>query len=125
MRECRYRVDSPNPLREHAYEGQLLPLDQGAGGRILLAFDGAEGEVYERARRDMVLMLIGDRLSEIAGLAVPIFTKGDELLGSIAVSIPLTRFNEEVAAKIEFAIRQAGANLTSALGGNGTRILQR
>ena len=40
-RLCLYRVDSPQLLRDHIRAGDLLPLNKGAGGRVLMAFGGA------------------------------------------------------------------------------------
>ncbi|CAB3671556.1 hypothetical protein LMG27174_02182 [Paraburkholderia rhynchosiae] len=34
-RICLYRVDSPQPVRDHIRAGELLPLDRGTGGRVL------------------------------------------------------------------------------------------
>lgn len=37
-RLCLYRVDSPQPIRDHIKAGDVLPLDRGTGGRTLVAF---------------------------------------------------------------------------------------
>src|SRR5690606_15770887 len=51
-RLCLYRVDSPNPVRDHIRAGDLLPLDKGAGGHVLMAFSGAPGERYDKVRQE-------------------------------------------------------------------------
>jgi DNA-binding IclR family transcriptional regulator len=51
-RLCLYRVDSPQPIRDHVQVGDLVPLDRGAGGRVLMAFSGAKGAIYDRRRKD-------------------------------------------------------------------------
>lgn len=38
-----FRVDSPQGLRDHVRAGDLLPLDRGAGGLVLMAYGGAKG----------------------------------------------------------------------------------
>ena len=37
-RICLYRINSPHSLRYHLEEGQRLPIDQGAAGRVLSAY---------------------------------------------------------------------------------------
>ena len=49
-RVCLYRLNSPRPVRHHLDEGVRLPLQQGAAGRVLLAFDGGQGEPYASLR---------------------------------------------------------------------------
>ena len=44
-RLCLYRVDSPQLLRDHIRAGDLLPMNKGAGARVLMAFAGAKGKV--------------------------------------------------------------------------------
>src|SRR5205809_471276 len=48
LRLVLYRVDSPQPIRDHVTVGDVMPLDRGAGGRVLTAFEGAEGSLYDR-----------------------------------------------------------------------------
>ena len=43
-------ADSPLALREHIETGERLPLDRGAGGRVLLAFSGMKGAPYDKIR---------------------------------------------------------------------------
>ena len=44
---CIHRVDSEHAVRDHVREGDVLPLERGSGGRILLALSGAKGEPYD------------------------------------------------------------------------------
>src|SRR3546814_8522239 len=39
VRLCLFRVDSPSTVRDHVRVGDLLPLDSGSAGRVLLVFD--------------------------------------------------------------------------------------
>jgi len=71
QRLCLYRVDSPQPIRDHIRAGDLLPLDRGAGGRVLMAFAGARGDIYDQVRHDKVLALKGDREEGVAGVSPP------------------------------------------------------
>jgi DNA-binding IclR family transcriptional regulator len=119
-RICLYRTDSPHPIREHAQQGELLPLKAGAGGKVLMAFEGAQGELFDRVRRDFVLTLIGDRMPEVAGISAPVFGPQRQLAGAITVSGPSTRFGQKKARLIEIAVVNAAAHLTKLFGGDAT-----
>jgi DNA-binding IclR family transcriptional regulator len=112
-RLCLYRVDSPQPLRDHAQVGDLLPLDRGAGGRVLLAFSGARGALYERIRHEGVAAIVGDRSKDLAGIAAPVFKAGGELAGAITLTMPAARYSERHVAHV----RAAADRVTRALGG--------
>lgn len=112
-RLCLYRVDSPQPLRDHAQVGDLLPLDRGAGGRVLLAFSGAKGAIYERIRREKVAALVGDRSKDLAGIASPVFKAGGEVAGAITLTMPAARFDRRFIAPV----RAAAQRVTRGLGG--------
>jgi len=112
-RLCLYRVDSPQPLRDHVQVGDLLPLDRGAGGRVLLAFSGARGAIYERIRHEKVAAIVGDRSKDLAGIAAPVFRAGGELAGAITLTMPAARYSERYIAHV----RAAADRVTRALGG--------
>lgn len=112
-RVCLYRVDSPQLLRDHGRVGDLFPLDRGAGGRVLLAFSGARGAIYERIRRDGYAALRGDRAPEIAGISAPVFGAGGELVGAITLTLPTHRYKEKCIGPV----REAAAAVTAKLGG--------
>jgi DNA-binding IclR family transcriptional regulator len=90
-RLCLYRVDSPNPVRDHIRVGDVLPLDRGAGGHVLLAFSGAPGARYDAIRRDGVLVLSGDRVPQLAGISAPCFDAQQELVGAVTLTMPVDR----------------------------------
>ena len=113
QRLCLYRVNSPKPVRDHISVGDLLPLDRGASGRVLLAFAGARGEIYRRIRHAQVAALVGDRVPELAGIAAPVFGAGGELAGAVTLTMPAERFEADHAA----AVLNSAQELTAALGG--------
>jgi DNA-binding IclR family transcriptional regulator len=111
-RVCLYRVDSPQPLRDHVRPGELLPLARGAGGRVLMAFSGARGRLHEQIRRDGVADLTGDRVKDLAGISAPVFGVGGELLGALTLTLPAQRHRPTLAAQV----RAAAARLSHRLG---------
>jgi DNA-binding IclR family transcriptional regulator len=113
QRLCLYRVDSPQPIRDHIRAGDLLPLERGVGGRVLLAFSGQHGAVFDKVRRDRVAALKGDRQEGVAGVAAPVFGPAGQLVGALTVTLPTQRFKTEFAP----VVRDAAKHLTEALGG--------
>lgn len=113
LRVCLYRVDSPQLLRDHGRVGDVFPLDRGAGGRVLSAFSGAKGAIYERIRREGFAALRGDRVADIAGISAPVFGAQGELVGAVTLTLPTHRYRERLVAPVRAAARE----LTRSLGG--------
>ncbi|MGH8784123.1 MAG: IclR family transcriptional regulator [Cupriavidus necator] len=112
-RLCLYRVDSPQPVRDHVRAGELLPRDRGAGARVLRAFAGESGQLYERIRHEGVAALVGDRSPDLAGVSAPVFGPGDVLCGALTLTCPASRYREDFRVDVLHAARV----LTQALGG--------
>ncbi len=93
-RLCLYRVDSPSPCATTSAPGDLLPRNRGAGGRVLRAFSGARGEIYQRIREEGVIAMVGDRSPDIAGVSAPVFGPAGELKGALTLTCPTPRFSE-------------------------------
>lgn len=110
-RLCLYRVDSPQPVRDHIKVGDLMPLNQGAGGRVLLAYAGLPGEPYEQIRRDQVAVLTGDRVPELAGVSSPVFDASGTLVGAVTLTMPRERLLPTHAAHVLRAARTLTGNL--------------
>jgi DNA-binding IclR family transcriptional regulator len=110
-RLCLYRVDSPQPVRDHIRTGDLLPLERGTGGRVLMAFSGARGARYTQIRRDQVLVASGDRVPELAGISAPVFGAAGELVGAVTLTMPAPRLNAAHAPQVCRAARQVTAGL--------------
>ena len=111
-RLCLFRVDSQQALRDHVKVGDLLPIDKGAGGKVMQAFEGVSGKVFNQIRSDMVLAISGDRTKEISGISAPVFT-ADGLIGVITLTMPTYRFDPSKA----IAVKAAAKKLTELLGG--------
>lgn len=108
-----FRVDSPQLLRDHVRAGDLLPLDRGAGGRVLMAFGGARGRLYDQVRRDGYLMVTGDRVPGLVGISAPVWRAGDGLVGALTLTAPESRVQPALVDEL----RASAARLTRALGG--------
>jgi len=111
QRVCQYRVDSAHVLRDHVRVGDVLPLDRGAGGRVLMAFSGASGEPYDTIRHQGFVCLVGDRVPGLVGIAAPVWQRGSDLLGALTLTVPETRFQDGFVA----ALRQSAEQLNRQL----------
>jgi len=112
MRVCLYRADSPQELRDHIRQGELLPLNKGAAGTVLVRY-GVPASVRPAPQ---VLHSVGEREAGIAALAAPVFDS-QGLRGAVALSGPATRFHEEKTSAWTPQVFEAAAALSRALGG--------
>lgn len=113
-----YRVESPQRIRDHVRQGEHLPLERGAGGKVLLAFSGAKGAEFDRIRKQMMCVSFGDRIADLGGVSAPVFGVGHKLIGALTVSVPLSRLDKRAAARFEPIVQSHAAALTRALGGD-------
>lgn len=117
IRACISRVEGPQAVRHHVRIGERLPLDKGAPGRVILAFMGEKGKVYEQIRQRGYHISIGEREPEVSSIAAPVFGLNWKLLGSICISGPSARLSQkklEAHAKI---VIKAANQLSYALAG--------
>jgi DNA-binding IclR family transcriptional regulator len=113
QRLCLYRVHSPRPVRDHLQPGDLLPLSHGAGGRVLQAYAGTKGALYAKLRREQVVVLVGDRVPELAGIGAPVFDATGACIGALTLTMPAERLDPEDVAPVSRMARR----MTSLLGG--------
>jgi DNA-binding IclR family transcriptional regulator len=122
-RLCLYRIDSPHPVRDHIKAGDLLPIDRGAGARVLDAFADPQDRLPDRrnaARAKAVAQRgyfagVGDRDQEVAGISAPVFAAGGKLAGALTLTTPANRYQEAHVP----CVLAAAAALSKALGYNG------
>jgi len=116
-RVCLFRHDSHQSIRHSTRVGDIRPLDLGAPGRVILAFSGRSGSVYDQIRERGYHATFGERDPQVASLSVPVFKDGNVLFGSLALTGPPDRFTEEaIARNLEF-LRAAAQKLSIAMGG--------
>jgi DNA-binding IclR family transcriptional regulator len=106
------RVDSPQLLRDHVRAGDVLPLDRGAGGRVLLAFGGEPGAFYDEVRRQGHVVTTGDRVPGLVGISAPVWNAQGALLGALTLTAPELRMQTRLVDEL----RGAAARLNAALG---------
>lgn len=117
VRTCLVRVEGPQALRHHARMGEGLPLDKGSPGRVILAFSGEPGEVYEQIRRRGYHYSIGEREQGVATVSAPVFGMHWRLLGSVCISGPDSRLPPEKLESLAQTVVTAANALSYALAG--------
>ncbi|MDS7594406.1 IclR family transcriptional regulator [Agrobacterium tumefaciens] len=116
-RVCLFRHDSHQSIRHSARVGSTYPLDRGAPGRVILAFMGRSGAIYDDIRKAGFHATAGERDPQVASLAVPIFREGQVLFGSLTLTGPPARFSEDAIKKNLEILRVAARKLSVAMGG--------
>jgi len=117
FRTCLVRVEGPHPLRHHARMGEALPLDRGSPGRVILAFSGEAGEIYEGIRSRGYHLSIGEREKGVATVSAPVFGLNWRLLGSVCISGPASRLSEEQLRAMAQDVMGAANQLSYSLAG--------
>jgi DNA-binding IclR family transcriptional regulator len=114
QRLCLYRVHSNQMLRDHIREGDLLPLSNGAGGRVLLAFSdltalgfkvtSKESQLLAQIKTDGYFAKVGDRTPELAGISAPVLRSDGSLAASLTLTMASSRYNpKHISAVVKAA----------------------
>ena len=112
-RLCLYRVDSPQPVRDHIKAGDVLPLDRGTGGRVLMAYGAkpvspltaSDKNLYARIREQGYFSELGDRLAGVAGISAPVFKADGSLAAALTLTMPTERYDDRHVQKVLEAAR--------------------
>lgn len=120
VRTCLVRVEGPQALRHHARMGEGLPLDQGSPGRVILAFSGEPGRVYEQIRRQGYQWSIGEREPGVSTVSAPVFGMNRRLLGSVCISGPESRLPPAKLELLAPQVMDTARQLSYALAGNSS-----
>lgn len=118
-----FRVDSPQPIRDHYKVGDIIPLTGGTGARILIAFSAEstwanspfDPPSLAQVRQQGYSALRGDRDPEVAGISAPVFKQEAGLrvlVGALVLTMPASRYDEKFIP----AVLSAARELSSALG---------
>ena len=120
MRVCLHRVEPTRQVRVALREGERLPLDRGAAGKVLLAFSGDPAKRFDEVRSQRYAASFGERDPEIAAIAAPVFGADGKLEGALNLSGPRERLRPERIEAIRPQLLVAAARLTHELGGSPT-----
>ncbi|SIT12497.1 IclR family transcriptional regulator [Paracoccus saliphilus] len=115
-RICLFRHHAPGMLRHHVEEGAILPLDRGAGGRILAAFSGKDDDLHDGVRADGYYISKGERDPNVSSVSVPVFGENHSFIGALAVAGPSSRMEGDYES-ILLAVRETAEDLERKIGG--------
>ena len=126
VRLCLYRIDSPHAVRDHIKAGDLLPIDRGAGARVLDAFAAKQDRLPGQRNAALAKAVakrgyfagIGDREQEVAGISAPVFAAGGKLAGALTLTTPANRYQVSHVPHV----LAAAAELGKALGYSGEAL---
>jgi DNA-binding IclR family transcriptional regulator len=116
-RICLYRVEGPHAVRYHIRVGQVLPLNAGSPGKVILAFIGTPGQEFDAIRRAGYYISVGERDPEVASVSAPVYGMDWKLLGAVSISGPASRLTEKRLVKLAEAVVGKANSLSIALGG--------
>ena len=122
VRVCLFRVNAQRAIQEYVGVGDLLPLERGAAGRILLDFAPA-AIARAGAPKTSVYVSFGETDPEVTAIAVPVFGPMESVRGSMSISGPRNRFTKDVIENLSQRLVAAAIALSLRLGGD-TRLLQ-
>ena len=105
-------------MRDSIHVGDRLPLTVGAAGHVLRAFSNGRGERFDEIRRRMYAASFGERDSETAAIAAPVFGPGNTLVGALSVSGPRYRIEAAGEGRIVPILFKYAKELTRTFGGN-------
>ncbi len=120
MRVCAYRVDSLRSISDNVKVGQMLPLNRGAGGKVLIEFDKLKSASEVSARLPLIRVTHGERDPETAAMASPVFGPNRHLEGALSLSGPIQHFDVDAVNVMAPALLHAARLLTTSLLGDPT-----
>jgi DNA-binding IclR family transcriptional regulator len=104
-------------LRDAVPEGAVLPLEQGSGGRVLLAWseDGPGTRDFAETRAQGWAESVAEREVGVASVSAPVFGPDGKLRAAVCASGPVSRLGEHpgerLAEKVVAAAREIEAQI--------------
>lgn len=113
-RLCLFRIESANRIRMHVQPGDTRPMDQSAIAQVLQRYAaGPPG-----SEDDLPLFTSGITDPHAAALAMPVFGIGDDLMGALTISGPVSRLTTAHAEAVKGLLTEAAHKLTLSCGGS-------
>ena len=115
FRRCILRVESPHTVRDHVHVGDLLPLPLGAFGRVITAFGNPE--CPPAGNVGLPIVTKGERVAEMASIAMPVWGPKQGFRGALGVSLPIFRLDAKMVKLASAHVLIEADGLTRRLGG--------
>lgn len=114
-RLCLYRVDSAHLVRAQTRVGERVLLPEGAFGRALVRYEDIEN-CHEGAPG--LVISYAERNPDLATVAAPVFDSSHKIIGTLGISLPIYRYNDEVEACLCMLTLREAIKVTEQLGGD-------
>lgn len=117
-RVCLYRENSTQAIQHAIAEGEHLPLNQGAAGKILLAFNDTakNSDGLLKIRSQGYYYSSGERDRYSAAIAAPVFDHTNHCLGALTISGLRERFTNKAVSRLKFEVIKQATQLSNTLG---------
>lgn len=89
-----------------------MPLERGASGKVLLAYSDDDFGASVTIKKNGFALSLGERDPEVAAISVPVFAGSGRLVGALAISGLITRFETTNQDDFAKALMQSGARLS-------------
>lgn len=115
-----FRLNSHHSTLDRVQAGDRLPIKKGAAGKVLLAFGEktAPTKQLEQIRDDCFATSLGERDEFCAGVAAPVFSPRNRLVGALSLSGPKERFKPDDINIMKVSVIEAARELTLSLSGS-------
>lgn len=124
VRSCLLRYEGPRALAQHVRSGEVLPLERGSAGRVILAALGEAGATYDLIRREGYSVTRGERSPTSASVSAVVYGARRAVLGSVSVAGPTERLDDGLLHAYAPAVMQAAAQISWKLGGVSVSALR-
>lgn len=129
QRVCIQRVDSSQTLRQVVSIGDILPLDVGAGGKVLTAWlmekrkedlatysPTLSAATLEQVRQTGYATSFNERGEGIYGVAAPVRDSSGEVVAALSLSGPTARFTLEKLTELAHDVMEKADEISKAQG---------
>jgi DNA-binding IclR family transcriptional regulator len=115
-RVCQFRENARHAIRHVVDEGARFSFKEGVVGRVLLAYSGTRGRLYDQIRLDGHFNAEG-REPFTASVSTPLLSRSGHLVGALVVSGLSSRFSSEIRDRAILLLKEAGEELQEILPG--------
>lgn len=111
---CLFRVDGNQTIRDYTIRlGDRRPIDKGASSQVFRKFESVDGPYTVE---DLVVSSFGTVTPEMAAIAAPVFGQGNDLVGVVTLSGPISRIDEKRAEALVPQLAEQAVTLSRMLG---------
>lgn len=109
------KVLGPDGSRDESRVGDVMPLEQGAAGWVILAASGRNGKVYQEIRNRGYHITAGEARQSSASIAVPVFGSRWRVIGALCIGASNAPGVEEQLVGYAQKLTRAANMLSAAL----------